>query len=102
FVYFVLFFFSSRRRHTRFSRDWSSDVCSSDLADSSAQQQKRKYCRSDHRIPWFSSSVKEFEPRHMVSTLDIRVGDDPHHYRIGNRCQFAFRKEVVHHPHLRW
>src|SRR5690606_40493241 len=26
-----LFFFSSGRRHTRFSRDWSSDVCSSDL-----------------------------------------------------------------------
>src|SRR5690606_40148415 len=28
---FLVFFFSSRRRHTRFSRDWSSDVCSSDL-----------------------------------------------------------------------
>src|SRR2546429_4483714 len=28
----VFFFFSSRRRHTRCSRDWSSDVCSSDLA----------------------------------------------------------------------
>src|SRR2546429_4188855 len=28
----VIFFFSSRRRHTRCSRDWSSDVCSSDLA----------------------------------------------------------------------
>src|SRR5215475_12050433 len=27
------FFFSSRRRHTSFSRDWSSDVCSSDLVD---------------------------------------------------------------------
>src|SRR5690606_41085923 len=27
----VCCFFSSRRRHTRFSRDWSSDVCSSDL-----------------------------------------------------------------------
>src|SRR5690606_40751242 len=26
-----LFLFSSRRRHSRFSRDWSSDVCSSDL-----------------------------------------------------------------------
>src|SRR5690606_40560152 len=26
-------FLSSRRRHTRFSRDWSSDVCSSDLLD---------------------------------------------------------------------
>src|SRR5690606_36597609 len=29
-------FFSSRRRHTRFSRDWSSDVCSSDLPDHAA------------------------------------------------------------------
>src|SRR5699024_11846524 len=28
---FVFFFFSSRRRHTRSKRDWSSDVCSSDL-----------------------------------------------------------------------
>src|SRR5436305_14266122 len=27
----VIFFFSSRRRHTRCGRDWSSDVCSSDL-----------------------------------------------------------------------
>src|SRR5207247_8185574 len=27
----LLFFFSSRRRHTRSTRDWSSDVCSSDL-----------------------------------------------------------------------
>src|SRR5439155_9365275 len=26
-----VFFFSSRRRHTRWPRDWSSDVCSSDL-----------------------------------------------------------------------
>src|SRR5690606_39580372 len=30
-AFFIVFFFSSRRRHTRFSRDWSSDVCSSDL-----------------------------------------------------------------------
>src|SRR2546430_8116134 len=29
----ILFFFSSRRRHTRFDCDWSSDVCSSDLGD---------------------------------------------------------------------
>src|SRR5256886_11377653 len=28
---FFVFFFSSRRRHTRFDCDWSSDVCSSDL-----------------------------------------------------------------------
>src|SRR5215217_3505496 len=29
----VFFFFSSRRRHTRYWRDWSSDVCSSDLGE---------------------------------------------------------------------
>src|SRR5699024_11938205 len=34
-VYAFFFFFSSRRRHTRSKRDWSSDVCSSDLAKSS-------------------------------------------------------------------
>src|SRR6266699_6229075 len=31
-LYCIMFFFSSRRRHTRCGRDWSSDVCSSDLA----------------------------------------------------------------------
>src|SRR5215510_16066138 len=30
-MYWSFFFFSSRRRHTRWPRDWSSDVCSSDL-----------------------------------------------------------------------
>src|SRR2546430_7739010 len=41
----VVFFFSSRRRHTRFDCDWSSDVCSSDLrsdADQGAYGQRRE------------------------------------------------------------
>src|SRR5437763_3784765 len=33
FTHYYLFFFSSRRRHTRYIGDWSSDVCSSDLAE---------------------------------------------------------------------
>src|SRR2546430_3256407 len=33
----VFFFFSSRRRHTRFDCDWSSDVCSSDLRSLAAE-----------------------------------------------------------------
>src|SRR5256885_12984512 len=33
---YVLFFFSSRRRHTRLQGDWSSDVCSSDLVVTAA------------------------------------------------------------------
>src|SRR5439155_7131791 len=37
---YVFFFFSSRRRHTRWPRDWSSDVCSSDLIHA------QEFCRS--------------------------------------------------------
>src|SRR5699024_5029501 len=62
--------FSSRRRHTRSKRDWSSDVCSSDLADIGTQISVPKYpfpcwcrkavdisCRAFHR--WFLSSVDD-------------------------------------------
>src|SRR5690242_20951430 len=35
--FFFFFFFSSRRRHTRLTCDWSSDVCSSDLACGTAR-----------------------------------------------------------------
>src|SRR5215203_7208380 len=37
-MYIFFFFFSSRRRHTMYWRDWSSDVCSSDLAQRVAVQ----------------------------------------------------------------
>src|SRR5690606_40747874 len=48
--YIYFFFFSSRRRHTRFSRDWSSDVCSSDLFP----RQRRRLLASF--AGWVSSS----------------------------------------------
>src|SRR2546427_8769675 len=37
----IFFFFSSRRRHTRFDCDWSSDVCSSDLLDGLKKQREQ-------------------------------------------------------------
>src|SRR6266852_5909081 len=37
FLFLFFFFFSSRRRHTRCYRDWSSDVCSSDLRRQDAE-----------------------------------------------------------------
>src|SRR5215208_5648170 len=43
----VCFFFSSRRRHTRWPRDWSSDVCSSDLDDLVAEVRLRVAQRLD-------------------------------------------------------
>src|SRR2546429_6624934 len=42
---YFFFFFSSRRRHTRCSRDWSSDVCSSDLG----RKPGVRYGRKGHR-----------------------------------------------------
>src|SRR2546426_7087112 len=44
-----LFFFSSRRRHTRLQGDWSSDVCSSDLAASTTSPAPRSPVRTPSR-----------------------------------------------------
>src|SRR3712207_8263257 len=53
-----MFFFSSRRRHTRYWRDWSSDVCSSDLVgreDGKALALSYRFLRAlEHRIQLFN------------------------------------------------
>src|SRR5690625_2377989 len=43
----MFFFFSSRRRHTRWPRDWSSDVCSSDLGEPSGEQERARRSARD-------------------------------------------------------
>src|SRR5690606_40173412 len=49
---FLCFFFSSRRRHTRFSRDWSSDVCSSDLfGEGKLRRQQQEAERGPFQLP---------------------------------------------------
>src|SRR6476661_5667566 len=48
--FIVFFFFSSRRRHTRFKCDWSSDVCSSDLP-AEAEEWYRYWL--DARFGWY-------------------------------------------------
>src|SRR5207253_5245858 len=50
-VIFFFFFFSSRRRHTRWPRDWSSDVCSSDLWSMFAEKSQRPKVRCENRYP---------------------------------------------------
>src|SRR6266498_4698622 len=44
------FFFSSRRRHTRCGRDWSSDVCSSDLSPDSVRLVVQRVSRAGVRV----------------------------------------------------
>src|SRR6266536_1787287 len=50
-VHWFLFFFSSRRRHTRSTRDWSSDVCSSDLQRLVRAKGKIRAARIPYRVP---------------------------------------------------
>src|SRR2546429_6398492 len=55
----VRFFFSSRRRHTRCSRDWSSDVCSSDLSKAYAMTGWRLgYCGGPREIITAMSTIQ--------------------------------------------
>src|SRR5947209_10351276 len=48
----IFFFFSSRRRHTRYWRDWSSDVCSSDLRSRSTTGKPARQLRSAWTDEW--------------------------------------------------
>src|SRR5207237_5967338 len=66
------FFFSSRRRHTRFKCDWSSDVCSSDLRRSSSP-------RSTSPLPLCLFCVTAFKPSGRWS----RLQDSFAHSEIG-------------------
>src|SRR5699024_12051023 len=71
----LLFFFSSRRRHTRSKRDWSSDVCSSDLEEILATLDEDgvkalDYFFSGHRTMMFSEKVETPED---IKGLTLRV-----------------------------
>src|SRR5688572_32493590 len=62
------FFFSSRRRHTRFDYDWSSDVCSSDLDDPAGTESPRS-----KRRQWCSDAGEEREWQCSQSRLECTV-----------------------------
>src|SRR5438067_11564438 len=59
-LYLFFFFFSSRRRHTRSKRDWSSDVCSSDL-------------RAIHRAAVARSALGVTTPPHRMARASPTV-----------------------------
>src|SRR6266496_5752 len=53
----LFFFFSSRRRHTRSLRDWSSDVCSPDLVAPRAAKRRQEFWLLNQKPIWFSTLV---------------------------------------------
>src|SRR5256886_7789603 len=67
---YVIFFFSSRRRHTRFDCDWSSDMCSSDLAPRAVRGEQRV----QHPVPggeWPDVEATEELPHHGQGQEDL-------------------------------
>src|SRR5690554_7792438 len=76
-IYNKSFFFSSRRRHTRCGRDWSSDVCSSDLLDTSIDLSdgKQKYFGILFDTRWSESLVKSYADK-MPRSEERRVGKE--------------------------
>src|SRR5688572_8570986 len=65
----MLFFFSSRRRHTRFDCDWSSDVCSSDLAAKPVMEGKAVLFKKFAGIDCFDIEVDERDPEKLVDII---------------------------------
>src|SRR5690606_40083051 len=63
--------FSSRRRHTRFSRDWSSDVCSSDLVFSPGN--KYKFSKSNRSMPDFFIRCTSLSMNFLNSLMSFSV-----------------------------
>src|SRR5947207_11316890 len=57
YLFFFFFFFSSRRRHTRSLCDWSSDVCSSDLLISAANDHLPNRMVTDSAKPFVPLNV---------------------------------------------
>src|SRR3712207_7386595 len=86
------FFFSSRRRHTRYWRDWSSDVCSSDL--NAAQSPTH---RGFAELGLTSAIVVPVRTRSqligvliMANTGDVELTDDDlrsEERRVGKECR---------------
>src|SRR2546430_2513293 len=67
-TYTDIVFFSSRRRHTTFDCDWSSDVCSSDLAGTTPPNRRQ--------IRRFAQTLLESSPSRGTRSEERRVGKE--------------------------
>src|SRR5439155_5387889 len=78
-----LFFFSSRRRHTRWPRDWSSDVCSSDLPKLGEDELGRLTDAFNQMLVRIEDQDREL--RRYATELEQRVAERTHELRSEER-----------------
>src|SRR2546426_4453456 len=81
----LLFFFSSRRRHTRLQGDWSSDVCSSDLFARDIAPRRLQVGLLDETL----DPVAVLASGNGLAALDITVPGDgrSEERRVGKECR---------------
>src|SRR5207247_6848969 len=94
-LFSVWFFFSSRRRHTRSTRDWSSDVCSSDLPGVSNAERPSGLASNSCGITFTTISVSL--GRRFVGTSAVSFGGSSFFFssrseerRVGKECCSLF------------
>src|SRR5215510_16052112 len=91
--YLFFFFFSSRRRHTRWPRDWSSDVCSSDLelrVDVEDVEDVSRLAIRDAN----ADGIDQDQPIELGRAHDCRLGGEPATEREANQRDFFARRGV--------
>src|SRR5688572_32547745 len=90
-VVLFYFFFSSRRRHTRFDCDWSSDVCSSDLALKQKTQPELHPLRGSQLLLLLASQlslqVNRIEHRHLLQPAERSPEVRSEERRVGKECR---------------
>src|SRR5688572_28196128 len=85
---YVYFFFSSRRRHTRFDCDWSSDVCSCDLAavDRHPALLLVEHDRADAQAALDHAAVRAAQ-HGADAAAQLRKAERSEERRVGKECR---------------
>src|SRR5689334_25227092 len=92
----MTFFFSSRRRHTRWNCDWSSDVCSSDLRERHLALLEREPLAARDANLFFhdvdaghhlGDRMLDLQPRVRFHEVEASVGIRSEERRVGKECR---------------
>src|SRR5690625_6688615 len=97
------FFFSSRRRHTRWPRDWSSDVCSSDLESDPAYPSRIERSVTTYRFLYLSWSDRCWKDGDGQSSGRVSFRSEEHTSELQSRghlvCRLLLEKKKKKQPH---
>src|ERR1035437_10502276 len=97
----LCFFFSSRRRHTRYWRDWSSDVCSSDLGLHGFRRQAERHICGAVRFDRSEEHTSELQSRqYLVCRLLLEKKQPTHVAPTGVRHALTAPGEQLTTRHL--